>query len=593
MQMGLSITRIDSPFSPHDLEHLEFCRDFLARAIPSMRWSGLGGTNLDPEDMKYIKVVRLGPGDGQLLSKHLYDDPGDQFFLLFILVQAKKEIDAIIYPVPVKITVTCGRMQLPQDIMHAFEFDGGIHVGITVAPREPEFWKKFLRVLLQNAERLGGQIAANRLDHAAVKALLDDDLDTWHASILGGGDTTNIIFRIDQQRGMKLRLVVKFYPRVAFNMTGLLTHLLESSGFSDISHLQMVFTYTPDFLQTLLHEMHGKSPFNEIQEMIMPTGLSVPEMFPFIHVFEFVPSSGDGGAPFWESASRMRPGVPGQDTPSPLVLNLARILGKATARFHSSLDRGDLRHGMGSSGLYRSLKVQIETKVNVVSKILNALCSTNALPPPFLALVKIIDEMLGEAGKITSFMPPPPGFESLHLQLVHQDLHMGQLLVDPGQSRFIFLDLEGDPQLPWAERLETYPVEKDVASLLRSLSYIKVSALKATARDVILEKIEPFLPLCFLLDEKMVASNKIGDALLPVSTQEKILPLKVSLDAWERSVQDAIVEGYKTTRGLDSQALRVFLLDRVLNECIYEARYRPINVLTPVIGLHDILRSRA
>ena len=55
----------------------------------------------------------------------------------------------------------------------------------------------------------------------------------------------------------------------------------------------------------------------------------------------------------------------------------------------------------------------------------------------------------------------------------HQDLHMQQILYnksDDGNYNFYFIDFEGDPQLTIEEKKGKFPVEKDLASILRSLS---------------------------------------------------------------------------------------------------------------------------
>jgi len=67
----------------------------------------------------------------------------------------------------------------------------------------------------------------------------------------------------------------------------------------------------------------------------------------------------------------------------------------------------------------------------------------------------------------------------IEIQPVHQDLHMEQILYNKtdNQYDYYFIDFEGDPQLSLEEKKGKFPVEKDLASFLRALSYIKFNTL--------------------------------------------------------------------------------------------------------------------
>ncbi|MHA1339647.1 MAG: hypothetical protein ACTSRZ_05855 [Promethearchaeota archaeon] len=79
------------------------------------------------------------------------------------------------------------------------------------------------------------------------------------------------------------------------------------------------------------------------------------------------------------------------------------------------------------------------------------------------------------------------------LQLIHQDLHLQQMLVaqisdkDNNSNTMrepIFLDLEGDPQLIIEKRFEPQSIYIDLASLIRSFNYIKHFSLATLIENV-------------------------------------------------------------------------------------------------------------
>ncbi|MHA1820388.1 MAG: hypothetical protein ACTSVC_07940, partial [Promethearchaeota archaeon] len=116
-----------------------------------------------------------------------------------------------------------------------------------------------------------------------------------------------------------------------------------------------------------------------------------------------------------------------------------------------------------------------------------------------------------QAHKINSLF-----FEYFPDQIIHQDLHLGQILQiksdkdninresssrqDPKEgdqkreyykdwnetsisNKFIFLDFEGDPQLDYEERLKPQSIFMDLGSLIRSFSYIKINSFIINSYD--------------------------------------------------------------------------------------------------------------
>jgi maltose alpha-D-glucosyltransferase/alpha-amylase len=140
----------------------------------------------------------------------------------------------------------------------------------------------------------------------------------------------------------------------------------------------------------------------------------------------------------------------------------------------------------------------------------------------------------------------------------HGDLHLGQVLA--AQDDFIFIDFEGEPARPLAERRAKSSVLRDVAGMLRSFSYA-AHALAMQRED-------------------------LNEAQLEV------------LAGWEESSRRDFLAGYRTAaQGLASvpqddasfdATLALFLLEKALYELRYEIANRPDWVIIPLRGLLEL-----
>lgn len=137
------------------------------------------------------------------------------------------------------------------------------------------------------------------------------------------------------------------------------------------------------------------------------------------------------------------------------------------------------------------------------------------------------------------------------LQRIHGDLHLGQVLhaADRGWQ---FIDFEGEPLRPLAERSLPDSTMRDVAGMLRSFDYVAGS----------LAQRQP--PL---------------DAV-----------------AWAARARDAYLEGYGSVAGAELEAhhalLDAFELDKAIYEIAYEARHRPAWIPIPLRAVERLLATR-
>lgn len=177
----------------------------------------------------------------------------------------------------------------------------------------------------------------------------------------------------------------------------------------------------------------------------------------------------------------------------------------------------------------------------------------------------------------TEFIVP-----KIEIQPVHQDLHMQQILYNKidGAYQFFFIDFEGDPQLTIEEKKQKFPIEKDIGSFLRSLSYIKFnSILNFIGQNIIdpnkFEVAEEFLfSIYFRKASKITQKHKILEIFLKL------------LNSWENRLMGKLFEeGEK----LHFTLINYFTIERALHELDYELLFRPNKTIVPILGLKEII----
>jgi trehalose synthase-fused probable maltokinase len=147
---------------------------------------------------------------------------------------------------------------------------------------------------------------------------------------------------------------------------------------------------------------------------------------------------------------------------------------------------------------------------------------------------------------------------------IHGDLHLGQVLWTG--SDFVFIDFEGEPARPLADRRAKGSALRDVAGVLRSFHYAARSGAAGAAGSTGPER---------------------------AAERERLLR------RWHQAVSEAFLCGYLDAAGAapflpqDPRALRellaVHLLEKALYELAYELNNRPDWVHLPLEGLVDLL----
>jgi len=259
-------------------------------------------------------------------------------------------------------------------------------------------------------------------------------------------------------------------------------------------------------------------------------------------------------------------------------LRAAALLGGRTAELHLALatatrDPAFAPEPFTSEDLIRDalrIQAEISTTLEALKIKLSSLKDSTADAAALLLSRRI--DLLARANAITH---STAGGERIR---IHGDYHLGQTLrtgeVSSDQKEegetdigdFVLLDFEGEPARPLAERRQKQSPLKDVAGMIRSLSYAAYSGLDR-----------------FLAAHPDIASSP---------GCEKLTAWAVF---WQNSVSSEFLRAYRETIAANqellpspqqSQALlNAYLLEKALYELLYELNNRPSWLRIPLAGI--------
>jgi maltose alpha-D-glucosyltransferase/alpha-amylase len=238
------------------------------------------------------------------------------------------------------------------------------------------------------------------------------------------------------------------------------------------------------------------------------------------------------------------------------------LLGKRTADLHRTM-AGIERAGFGVQSLARE---ELDTVVrDIKAHAARALDMARDRRPTLPAsTAERVDTLLSHAGAIDAVIGRLLTLDNAGKRIrTHGDFHLGQVLEVDGDV--FFIDFEGEPARPIAERRLPQSPLRDVAGMIRSFGYAARAGFKT-----VLE-----------------------------ATPESASILEPWINGWELHTAAAYLSAY--LGGIDESGLlpagadrdvllRAFLLDKALYELSYELNNRPDWVDIPVDGLLRILQ---
>jgi maltose alpha-D-glucosyltransferase / alpha-amylase len=242
-----------------------------------------------------------------------------------------------------------------------------------------------------------------------------------------------------------------------------------------------------------------------------------------------------------------------------IALDSAAMLGKRTAQLHLALatptgNPSFAAEPLASADVQSLLAALQKDAVRVLDLLKD---SVAALPDDFIDLAGLV---LGRRSQILDSFRLAATDDTLGQRIrIHGDYHLGQVL--QVKTDYVILDFEGEPARPLGERRAKFSPMKDVAGMVRSLSYAAYSGLIAyTARRP--EDWKTLEPWARLWDRSMAA-----EFLRAYRIAAQNAPFLPSSD-----------DGFR-------KLLAVFLLDKALYELSYELNNRPSWVRVPLIGI--------
>lgn len=388
---------------------------------------------------------------------------------------------------------------------------------------------------------------------------------------LAGGNTSNLLFRLDlinlkDKNKKKFSYVLKSYKEFSQGIEPTTLFVLVQNEFPNAPKiygtLKILKKETVGILENVAHDFNlGDIYWNELNELIENIVLDMKPNFN-----ELEDKSGFSTLLNYNC---------------PKTLKASSEIGNQIINMHKSLL-------LENNPNFRKEKISSEEFLEKYSDTLNFMIvdlqdiMKKESQKAFYNLPKVSSLLIDTKDLIEKFQEDFQKKE-VQIQPVHQDLHMENVIVRMKNSdenfKYYFLDFEGDPQLSTKERIKKFPSEKDFASILRSLSYIKFNSLLRYIENYVIDKEKYEVPEEVLYSLFFRKTGKYDKVSL-----NRILSL---FDYWEQKYMNKILKDID----LDLTLLNIFTIERILHEIKYEILFRPNKLIIPLLGLKELIEK--
>jgi maltose alpha-D-glucosyltransferase/alpha-amylase len=516
--------------------------DALLGYLRAQRWFGLKGT---AESARVVDVIRL---------------PWDEFRIGVAIVEVKSASGTALYQVPLalrRVDATELAKAGPAYVVANVESSEG-EGALIDATLDPVFQKNLASTFLTPAgfpSEAGGQWVIERVGQKSVAFRPDAEIT------VGSAEQSNSALVFDRQAFLKLfrRIEPGIHPDV--EVTRFLT---VDAAFPHVPTLFGVITYGGNARDGGPADGEAGGGSNENTANRTTEGGAVCGMLQ-----EYVAGSTDAWSYILGAA---KPGGAHDATRD------IEKLGVITRQMHDAL-AGDAANAAGSAFAplaaeavdverwAQRTKESIREAVALLEKqrVAGKLAKDRAVEAEIL--VKRRDHYLSWVEEIADLIDSDAGSRIR----THGDYHLGQVLRTPSDS-FVIIDFEGEPTRPLAERREKNSPLRDVAGMLRSLSYAAATIVQGAKGE------KP--------DRAKIAEREIIGG------------------RWERDARAAFLRGYtgtmKDDRGLlptdpkrFDALLSLFEAEKVFYELSYELNHRPGWEWIPMRGISRLLQTRS